>query len=113
MSKKLTVTEQNTQWLGKVPFVLSKPLIGERRGYYIAMEGIDGSGKGRQIELLQQALDKTGFKVAVVREPGSTKIGEQIRDILKDPNNNKLTPEAELLLMNAALYALLSYSRLP
>ena len=76
--------------------------IGAKKGYFITFEGTDGAGKGTQIDLLRQALQKMGFTVTLLREPGSTDIGEKLCDILKDPKNKNMTPEAELLLMNAA-----------
>ena len=78
------------------------PVIGAKRGYFITFEGSDGAGKSTQIDLLRQALQKTGFTVRMLREPGGCKISETLRDILKDPKNKQLCPEAELMLMNAA-----------
>jgi dTMP kinase len=76
-------------------------IIGQKKGFFIAMEGVDGSGKTHQVDLLRQALQKTGFVVNVFRSPGTTKLGEKIREIVKDPANKNLSQEAELLLMNA------------
>ncbi len=78
------------------------PTIGLKKGYFISFEGSDGAGKSTQIDLLRQALQHHGFTVRMIREPGGTKIGEKLRDILKDPKNKNLCPEAELLLMNAS-----------
>ena len=77
------------------------PILNQRKGFYISFDGLDGSGKGCQIDLLRQAMQKTGFKVTVVREPGSSSIGEKLRDILKDTRNKNMCFETELLLMNA------------
>ena len=76
--------------------------IGAKKGYFISFEGTDGAGKGTQIDLLRQALQKMGFTVTLLREPGSTDVGEKLRDIVKDPKNKNITPEAELLIINAA-----------
>jgi dTMP kinase len=65
---------------------------------FISLEGIDGSGKTSQAKLLARAL---GEDVLLVREPGGTKAGERIRQVLKDPDL-ELDPLAELLLFCAA-----------
>ena len=70
-------------------------------GALISFEGIDGCGKTTQIELLRRQLRKEGLDVVVLREPGGTDTGENIRRILKDRNSVKC-PETELLLFLAA-----------
>lgn len=69
-------------------------------------EGPDGSGKSTQYARTLQFLNEFGFKkgkdIVEVREPGGTRIGEQVRRILLDPDNADLTPRAELLLFNAS-----------
>ena len=65
---------------------------------FISLEGIDGSGKTTQAKLLANAL---GGDVVLVREPGGTRTGERIRQVLKDPTL-ELEPMAELLLFCAA-----------
>ncbi len=72
-------------------------------GLFITFEGTEGSGKSTQIALLAQRLRRLGYPVCVLREPGGTLIGEEIRHTLKHSRDNDLmTPEAELLLMNAS-----------
>ena len=70
-------------------------------GFFLSMEGLDGSGKGTQLERLIEALDRFGFEVRLSREPGGTPIGEKIREILLDPANAEMTPETEALLYAA------------
>ena len=73
------------------------------RGLFITFEGTEGSGKSTQISLLAQALRANGRRVRILREPGGTPIGEEIRHTLKHSAvNHAMTPEAELLLMNAS-----------
>ena len=79
---------------------MSIPIIGQKKGFLISFEGSDGTGKTTQVKLLTEALQTTGFKVSSFRSPGSSGVGEQIREIVKNPNS-KLCAEAELLLMNA------------
>jgi dTMP kinase len=73
------------------------------KGLFITFEGIEGSGKSTQIVLLEQRLRSLGRKVRLVREPGGTPIGEEIRHTLKHSKANAaMTGETELLLMNAS-----------
>ena len=73
------------------------------KGLFITFEGTEGSGKTTQISLLAERLRSMGYSVRTLREPGGTPIGEEIRHTLKhSPANHAMTPEAELLLMNAS-----------
>lgn len=72
-------------------------------GIFITFEGTEGSGKSTQIELLAKHMRAGGQVVRTLREPGGTPIGEEIRHLLKHSDaNHAMTPEAELLLMNAS-----------
>jgi dTMP kinase len=72
-------------------------------GRFITFEGTEGCGKSTQVTLLAEELGRRGHQVRVLREPGGTPIGEEIRHTLKhSPNNAAMTAEAELLLMNAS-----------
>src|SRR5579859_7081294 len=72
-------------------------------GLLISFEGTEGCGKSTQINLLSQRLQGHGRRVKLVREPGGTPIGEEIRHTLKHSDqNHAMTAEAELLLMNAS-----------
>src|SRR5437016_14442225 len=73
------------------------------KGLFITFEGNEGSGKSTQISLLADRLRSLGYRVRTLREPGGTPIGEEIRHTLKHSKANEaMTPEAELLLMNAS-----------
>ena len=73
------------------------------KGLFITFEGTEGSGKSTQIPLLAERLRSLGRRVRMLREPGGTPIGEEIRHTLKhSKDNHAMTPEAELLLMNAS-----------
>ncbi|HOX57945.1 MAG TPA: dTMP kinase [Candidatus Paceibacterota bacterium] len=73
------------------------------KGVFITFEGTEGSGKTTQISLLAERLRSMGYGVRTLREPGGTPVGEEIRHTLKhSPANHAMTPEAELLLMNAS-----------
>lgn len=70
-------------------------------GVFIAFEGIDGSGKSTQIHALQERLRERGIAAVVIREPGGTPVGEQIRQILLD-RPFEMEPLTELLLYEAS-----------
>ncbi len=73
------------------------------KGIFITFEGTEGGGKSTQIQILAERLRKPGRVVRVLREPGGTPIGEEIRHTLKHSESNRaMTAEAELLLMNAS-----------
>lgn len=68
---------------------------------YIAFEGVDGAGKSTIARLVADRLMDVGHKVVHVREPGGTRAGEAIREILLGPDSNP-GPWAEALLFAAA-----------
>jgi dTMP kinase len=73
------------------------------KGLFITFEGTEGSGKSTQIQLLAERLRQTGRPIRLLREPGGTPIGEEIRHTLQhSAANQAMTPEAELLLINAS-----------
>ena len=71
--------------------------------HFFSLEGIDGSGKTTQIDMLIDALAKEGYSVVKLREPGGAKISERVREILLDTNfKGIMSDKTELLLYNAA-----------
>lgn len=72
------------------------------RGLFITFEGMDGSGKSTQIEILRKRLEEKGEDVIFLREPGGTPISEKIREIILDKNNSEMTDVTEMLLYAAA-----------
>ncbi len=72
-------------------------------GRFITFEGTEGGGKSTQINLLAARLRERSLAVRTLREPGGTPIGEEIRHTLQHSGQNQaMTAEAELLLMNAS-----------
>ena len=71
-------------------------------GLFIVLEGTEGCGKSTQAKLLEQRLTSTGRHVLLVRDPGTTRIGEQVRSILLDPRHREMSMRAEMLLYMAA-----------
>ncbi len=71
-------------------------------GVFVSLEGPDGSGKTTQIGLLRESLEKAGYRVLCTREPGGPSISEEIRKVLLDPANQKMSARTEVLLYAAA-----------
>jgi dTMP kinase len=67
---------------------------------FITFEGLDGSGKSTQAELLADAIRGTGRDVVTTREPGGTPLGERVRELLL--TGNGIAPWAEAALFVAA-----------
>ncbi|MEM7233151.1 MAG: dTMP kinase [Planctomycetota bacterium] len=70
---------------------------------FVAFEGIDGSGKSTQAKRFAEFARGDGSRrVVEVREPGGTRVGEDIRRILLDPESGDLSVETEVFLFMAA-----------
>ena len=67
---------------------------------FVTFEGLDGSGKSTQAELLGGRLEADGRDVVATREPGGTELGERMRDLVL--HGGHVTPWAEALLYAAA-----------
>tara|TARA_B110000014_G_scaffold243597_1_gene214065 strand:+ start:290 stop:934 length:645 start_codon:yes stop_codon:yes gene_type:complete len=72
------------------------------KSYFISFEGIDGSGKSTQARLLIERLNSNSIETCFVREPGGTKISEEIRNILLDDRAEEMSSRTEALLMCAS-----------
>jgi dTMP kinase len=70
------------------------------RGLFVTFEGGEGAGKSTQVGLLRRRLEDEGRRVVQLREPGGTKFGEELREILL--SSSKLATRTELLLFLAA-----------
>jgi dTMP kinase len=68
---------------------------------FVTFEGLDGSGKTTQVELLRKALEHEGREVVVTREPGGTELGEHVRDVVLH-RDLEIGPWAEAALFAAA-----------
>jgi hypothetical protein len=71
------------------------------KGVFIVFEGIDGCGKSTQLGALRERLQAHGVEPLVIREPGGTPVGEQIREILLE-RPFEMEPLTELLLYEAS-----------
>jgi dTMP kinase len=72
-----------------------------RRGFFVVLEGPEGSGKSSLIEPLAARMRESGLDPIVIREPGSTRAAEIAREVLLDPEH-PVGPLAELFLYLAA-----------
>ncbi len=72
------------------------------KGQFITLEGIEGAGKSTMVNFIAEQLRNAGSDIVVTREPGGTRIGEQLREILLDKNNEQLCDDAELMIIFAA-----------
>ena len=71
------------------------------RGRLITLEGVEGVGKSTVVPVVKDFLLDRGVEVLHTREPGGTELGEQLRDVLLN-TDQEIVPKAELLLMFAA-----------
>ena len=72
------------------------------KSYFISFEGIDGCGKSTQAKLLIEKLNSVNIETSFVREPGGTKISEEIRSVLLDTRDEEMSDRTEALLMCAS-----------
>jgi len=72
------------------------------RGIFITVEGGEGAGKSTNMAFLERTLKESGVDILVTREPGGTGLGEGIRELLLQPRDEAVAPDAELLLIFAA-----------
>jgi dTMP kinase len=72
------------------------------RGKFIVFDGNEGCGKSTQAQMLKSVLESDGINTLLVRDPGTTRIGELVRAILLDPKNTEMGARCEMLLFMAA-----------
>ena len=72
------------------------------RGKFIVLDGPEGCGKSTQLRLLADHLQSAGMSLVTVRDPGTTRIGEQIRQILLNPAHVDMGMRCEMMLYMAA-----------
>ena len=73
-------------------------------GQFITLEGIDGSGKSRQLKLLEKELSRLGLSFIKTQQPGGTPFGKEVRQVLLHRDGARREAESELLLYLADRY---------
>jgi len=79
-----------------------KRKIVNKKGYFITLEGFEGSGKTTVAKKLKQIMSENGLNVIITKEPGGTLVGDRIRRILLEKESEGLGYKAELLLFAAS-----------
>jgi dTMP kinase len=80
---------------------------------FIVFDGPEGAGKSTQIQLLRQRFEQAGQTVLLVRDPGATRLGEQIRALLLNPDHAEMAMRCEMLLYMAARAQMMAELILP
>ena len=83
------------------------------KGRFITIDGVEGAGKSTQIDLICSYLQRKGIKVVRTREPGGTDVGEKIRSVLLDVDNQEMHSDTELLLMFSSRNELIQNKIIP
>ena len=71
------------------------------RGKFITVEGIDGAGKSAIIDTIVSTVTENGIEIVTTREPGGTRVGEQLRELILC-REVTITVDAEILIIFAA-----------
>lgn len=82
-------------------------------GTFIVFDGGEGCGKSTQAKLLQEFLESQGRDVMLVRDPGTTRIGELVRAILLNPDHDEMSMRCEMLLYMSARAQMMQETILP
>ena len=72
------------------------------KGIFVSLDGVDGAGKTTQIKLLINWYEQRGRQVLSLRDPGGTKLGESLREILLHRQEIPLAMKSEMLLYMAS-----------
>lgn len=73
-----------------------------KKGLFISIEGCDGCGKTTALENIVKKLKEDSIQPLVTREPGGSRIAEEIRSIILDKRNTEEDPRTEALLYAAS-----------
>jgi dTMP kinase len=84
-----------------------------RKGKFITVDGVEGAGKSTQIDLICRYLHEKGIEVVRTREPGGTEVGEKIRSVLLDVDNQEMHSDTELMLMFSSRNELIQNKIIP
>ncbi|MEC7595499.1 MAG: dTMP kinase [Pseudomonadota bacterium] len=82
-------------------------------GKFITIDGVEGAGKSTQIDLICSYLNRKEIEVVRTREPGGTEVGEKIRSVLLDVENQAMHSDTELMLMFSSRNELIQNKIIP
>ncbi len=83
------------------------------RGFFVTIDGGDGAGKSLQAKRLEESLRADGIPTLLCRDPGSTRLGEAVREILLGRREMQISPRSEMLLFMAARAEMVCETILP
>ena len=69
---------------------------------FFVFDGVDGAGKSTQLDMFVQWLEQQGHDVVTCKDPGSTPLGERIREVLLGKHEIPISMRAEMMLFTAA-----------
>lgn len=96
-----------------MPSRLTPQQIHALAGRFIVLDGPEGCGKSTQSRMIGTRLESLGLSPLMVRDPGTTRIGEQVRAILLDPEHTEMGMRCEMLLYMAARAQMMIQTILP
>ena len=96
-----------------MPERVTPQIVAGLKGRFIVLDGSEGSGKSTQARMLGDKLQTIGLEPLLVRDPGTTRIGEQVRNILLDPAHDEMGMRCEMLLYMAARAQMMVQTILP
>ncbi len=82
-------------------------------GFFMTIDGGDGAGKSFQAQRLEESLRARGIPVLLCRDPGSTRLGEAVREILLNSKGMRISLQSEMLLFMAARAEMVHETILP
>ena len=103
LHRSLGAEQDHDGELGRLPeAVTAAPEGPSGRGLFVVFEGGDGTGKSTQIRRLRDTVQRDGHDTLITREPGGTRLGERIRDLVLAPSSGEMDDRTEALLYAAA-----------
>lgn len=87
--------------------------MSDLHGKFIVFDGGEGCGKSTQVKMLRERLESQKLSTVVVRDPGTTRIGELIRAILLNPDHSEMSMRCEMLLYMSARAQMMAETILP
>lgn len=81
---------------------ISTPFPSDRNDMFFVLDGLDGAGKSTQVERLSRWMQDAGYSVVTCRDPGSSSLGNQVRQLVLQKSEVAIDPRSEMLLFMVA-----------